>query len=214
MADIFKEVDEELRRDQAEKLWKKYGRYVIAVAALVVLAVAGLQLWRTYELDRRQELSDRYAAALELAADGDTTGALDVLGAISDASASGYPGLAALEQARLRAESGDTAGAIAIWDRIAADSSLGEGFRGAATLLSVLHQMDEGDPAELRGRLAPLAAEGRPYRASANELLAVLALRDGDRAGAQALYERIVDDPEAPAGLRNRAAQMLAAIKE
>lgn len=159
MADIFKEVDEELRRDQAAKLWKEYGRYIIAVAALVVLAVAGLQLWGAYDLDRRRELSDQYAAALEMAADGDTARALDALAAISDASASGYPGLAAFEQARLRAESGDTAGAIALWDRIAADGSLGEGFRDAATVLSVLHQIGEGDPAELRGRLAPLAAE-------------------------------------------------------
>ena len=49
MADIFREVEEELRRDRAEELWKKYGRYVIALAALVILAVGGVQGWRAYD---------------------------------------------------------------------------------------------------------------------------------------------------------------------
>lgn len=44
--------------------------------------------------------------------------------------------------------------------------------------------------------------------------MAVLALAEGDRAGAREFYAKVVDDPEAPAGLRERAAQMLAALEE
>ena len=91
---------------------------------------------------------------------------------------------------------------------------MGDGFRSAATLLSVLHQIDAGDPGSLRGRLEPLAAEGEPFRATARELLALLALREGDRAGARELYAKIADDRAAPSGLRQRATQMLAALKE
>lgn len=213
MADIFKEVDEELRRDQAAKLWKKYGGYILAAAAVVVLGMAGLQAWRYYDLSRRKEISDRFAAALYQVTAGNKTAGLEEFTGFADASASGYRGLAAFEQARMLADSGDAAGAIAIWDRIAADGAMGEGFRNTATLLSVLHQIDETDPATLRGRLEPLAVEGRPFRASANELLAVLSLREGDQATARDLYSKITDDRSAPAGLRARAAQMLAALK-
>ena len=38
MADVFDEVDEELRRDRAEKLWKKYGAYVMGAAVAIVVA--------------------------------------------------------------------------------------------------------------------------------------------------------------------------------
>ncbi len=214
MADIFKEVDEDLRRENLTKLWKKHGREVIGLAVAVVLGVAGVQGWRAYDLDRRGKLSDRYASALELAADGDTSAGLNALIDLSEADGGGYAGLAALEEARLRVASGDIGGAIAVWDRIAAESGLGEGFRGAATLLSVLHQIDTGDPGVLRGRLEPLAAAGAPFRATARELLALLALGEGDRAGARELYTKIADDREAPSGLRQRATQMLAALKE
>ena len=214
MADIFKEVDEDLRRENLTKLWKKHGREVIGLAVAIVLGVAGVQGWRAYDLDRRGKLSDRYAAALELAADGDTSAGLNALIDLSEADGGGYAGLAALEEARLRVASGDIGGAIAIWDRIAAESGLGEGFRSAATLFSVLAQFDAGDPGVLRARLEPLAAAGEPFRATARELLALLALNEGDRAGARELYTKIADDREAPSGLRQRATQMLAALKD
>lgn len=214
MADIFKEVDEDLRRENLEKVWKKYGRYFIGLAAMVVLAVAGVQGWRAYDLDQRGKLSDRFGAAIELTRGGETSAGLDAMIDMSDAGAAGYAGLAAFEEARLRAESGDTNGAIAVWDRIASDSGLGQGFSEAATLFSVLHQIDSGDAAILRGRLEPLAGDDKPFRATARELLAVIALGEGDIATARELYTQISDDREAPAGLRQRATQMLAAFGE
>lgn len=213
MADLFREVDEDLRRDNLEKIWKKYGKVFIAFFAAIVLAVGGIQAWRAYDQDRREGLSDRFATALATARGGDPAGAiaeLDDFGAPGDG---GYAGLAALERARLMAKSGDSDGAIAIWDSIAANSALGPGFRDIAVLISVLHRIDSGDPAALQARLEPLAGEAMAFRGSAWELMAVLALRGGDKAGAIKLYTKISDDREIPSGLRARAAQMLAALK-
>ncbi len=214
MADIFKEVDEDLRRDNLEKLWKKYGFQIMGLAAAVVLGVAGVQGWQAYDLDQRGKLSDRYGAARELAQGGETTAGLDAMIDLSEATGDSYAGLAAFEEARLRVESGDTGGAIALWDRIAEGSGLGPGFKEVATLFSILHQIDSGDPAALRARLQPLAADSQPFRSSARELLALIALGEGDTAAARDLYTKISDDREAPAGLRQRATQMLAALKE
>ena len=214
MADIFKEVDEDLRRDNLAKLWKKYGYQIIGLAAAVVLGVAGVQGWQAYDLNQRSQLSDRYGVARELAQGGETTAGLDAMIDLSEASGGGDAGLAAFEEARLRVESGDTGGAIALWDRIAEGSGLGPGFKEAATLFSILHQIDSGDPAALRARLEPLAADSQAFRSTARELLALIALGEGDAAAARALYTKISDDREAPAGLRQRATQMLAALKE
>ncbi len=62
--------------------------------------------------------------------------------------------------------------------------------------------------------MEPLAAAGEPFRATARELLALLALREGDRTDARALYTKIADDREAPSGLRQRATQMLTALED
>jgi len=70
MSDIFQEVEEDVRRERYEQLWKKYGNYMIAAAAVVVLAVGGYQAWKAYDLNQRQQISDRYQAAQALAVAG------------------------------------------------------------------------------------------------------------------------------------------------
>ena len=50
MADIFDEIDEELKKDKAQLLWARYGKFVIAAVAAVILAVGsaqGFKAWKT-----------------------------------------------------------------------------------------------------------------------------------------------------------------------
>jgi hypothetical protein len=212
VADIFQEVDEELRRDKAADWWKRNSLYVYAVAAAVVIGVAGYQGWRTYDLKLRGERAEAYAAAMQQLESGEEARARDALAALSDPAASGYPLLAALTRARLAAEAGDTGTAVRLWQEIARDSNAGEAVRQVAALYAVMHRMEGGDPAALRGELRPLAAPEAPYRYTALELLAALALRQGDSAGARTHLEQITDDPAAPAGSRSRAAELLASL--
>ncbi len=214
MADIFREVDEEVRKEKAAGLWRRYGSVVVAVGVLIVLGVAGFKGWNFYQAREHEKLSDAYAAAMSLAEAGESTEALNALAALAEPSGDGYPLLAALERARLLAEAGDVEAASAIWDEVAASEAAGAGFRGIATLLSVLHQLDSGDAEVLRARLEPLASEGNSFRPGALELMAALALRDGRKAEAAELYRAIADDLSAPSGLRARAAQMLTALGE
>ena len=46
VSDIFREVDEEVRREQLQKLWDRYQNLVIAALVLIILGVAG---WRGYD---------------------------------------------------------------------------------------------------------------------------------------------------------------------
>lgn len=211
MTDLFREIDEELRQDQLKRLWKRYGAYVVGLIVLIVAGIGGYQAWNTWDLDRRMEQSSQYAAALDQLRAGNRAEAESALAALAD-SGGGYGVLARFEQAGLRAESGDVAGAVALWDELARDGSAGTAFQGLATLLSVMHQIDSGEPGELEARLQPLTAAGNPFRPTALELTAVLALRAGDHARARELYTELADDRTAPAGLRTRAAQMLEAL--
>lgn len=213
MADIFKEVDEDLRRDQASKIWKKYGVYVIGAAVALVLATAAFQTWQWWDVKQRTQRSTSYAAAVELLEQGTSEEAVAAFGGLAKTDGS-YGTLAAFNQARLLAQAGDTTAAVEIWERLAASTAAGPAFQGAAALLSVMHQIDSGDPTALEARLQSLAAEDSGFRPVALELTAVLAVRQGNRARARELYAQLADDRTAPAGLRARASQMLAALEQ
>ncbi|MDX1401151.1 MAG: tetratricopeptide repeat protein [Kiloniellales bacterium] len=214
MADIFKEVEEEVRRDKALELWRKFGPLAIGVAAVVVVGVAGYKGWTYFQQRQIEEQSNSFAQAIELLDAGETEQASAALAELSDPNGSGYPLLAAFEQARLLAEGGDVAGAVEIWDAIALSEPAGAGFRGTATVLSVLHQLEDSDPQALRAKLEPLSGQGEVFRPSALELLAELALREGDKQEAIRLYQELADELSAPPGMRARAAQMLEALKD
>ncbi len=213
MADIFKEVDEELKRDRASELAKKYGPYFIGFALAIVLGTLGYNLWQDWDLERRSEQSNLYAAALSLAGDGDNAAALAAFAELGEPDGS-YGTLAAFQRAELLAEEGRRDEALAIWASLAVSEAAGPALQGAARLFFVMHQIDDGDPGELRAMLEPLFAAGNGFRPLAMELDAILALREGDREKARQLYTEIADNLTAPPGLRSRAAQVLASLGE
>ena len=63
MSDIFREVEEDVRKERLEKLWKAYGDYAIALVALIILAVAGYELWLRYENSQRAKASAEFVTA-------------------------------------------------------------------------------------------------------------------------------------------------------
>jgi hypothetical protein len=211
VSDIFREIDEELRRDNLLKLWSRYGRYIIAIAVLVLVIAGGIMAWRDHQLSERRAQSARYASALSLAGEGKDADAAKVFAAVAQ-EGGGYATLASFEEAELRSKSGDRKGAVAAYDRIAADGSLDPAFRDMAMLLSVMHGMPDADPHAIIDRLAPLTAADNPWRPTALELTATARLEAGDKAGALELYKSIADDLTAPQGLRARAAEMAAAL--
>src|SRR5215831_20697299 len=83
VSDIFREIDEELRRDNLLKLWSRYGRYVIAAAVFVLLVAGAIVAWRDHQLSERRGQSTRYASALALARDAKEADAVKVFGAIA-----------------------------------------------------------------------------------------------------------------------------------
>jgi hypothetical protein len=212
VADIFKEVEEDLRRDKAADWWKRNSLYIYAAAAVVVIGVAGYQGWRAYDENLRAEQSDSYAEALRLVGSGETERARQSLAALADPTDDGYALLAALTQARLAAEADDTAAAEEIWQALAENGDASPALSDLGALFSVMRRMNDGDPATLRGELRPLAAGEAPYRFTALELLAALALREGDTAAARTHLTQITDDPAAPASSRSRAAELLASL--
>lgn len=209
MGDIFEEVDEEVRRDRFNQVWKDYGRYFIAAAVALVLGTSASVGWREYNTQRQQSDSDQFTAAMALAADGHQQEAAAAFAALSSEAQAGYALFARFREADALKEAGDVAAAIQAFENIADDSGIDPLYRDLASLLSVMHSMDSGEPEELRGRIAALMTPSGVWRHSARELSGALALRVGDRELAKTEFQVLADDLEAPPGARARATELL-----
>ncbi len=214
MGDIFREIDEELKQENYLRLWKKYGSRVMTGVAVVLLLVAAYYGWQRYQENQRLSASNRYSEAQALVAGGKHEQAAAVFAALADNGPGSYRTLARLQRAALRADGGDVAGAVEIYDNVAADDSVDPALRHAATILSVLNSLDlpKIDRAKLDAKLAALDTPTGPWRFSARELKALLALKAGDAKAAKDLYRQLADNADAPQSMRARAAEMLAVL--
>ncbi|HYM32263.1 MAG TPA: tetratricopeptide repeat protein [Candidatus Cybelea sp.] len=210
--DIIREIDEEVRRDQYLKLVKRYAPQLTAAAIVILLVAGGFLGWREYRQQQAVREGEQFAAALNLLRDGKAKDAAAAFGLLANDGSTGYGALAAFESAAAKWQSGDAKGAIADYDRMAADGGVEKRYRDLAGLLAVLHLMDTAPPDELDRRLAPLSAPDCTWRYSALELGALVRLKAGDLEAARKAFTQLSDDPAAPTGVRGRATEMLAAL--
>ncbi len=206
MSDIFQEVDEELRRDKAQQIWRRHGRWILGAAILLVLGVAGYQFWKIYTLHRQEAAGAAYVAAYE-AALADPAKAGDFLGPIATAD-SGYGQLAKLDLAGLALKAGDKEKAVALFAAASEDPGLLPPLRDLARILAAYVELDLGKNEAAAARIADLAAPGQAYRPAALEISALAAFAAGDKEKARTLYEelaKLAAEPGAPANLAERA---------
>jgi len=207
MADIFDEINEDLKRDQMQNLWARYGKYVIVAVSVVVIGVGARQGYNVWQDRQATEAATIYHQALK--AD-DTVTALT---AQLDALSPGYAMLAQFRIAASQAENGDYAAAEASYLALSKSPDLAALYQEAALLLSVMNAPESRSIDELVGRLADLETRAGPWQSMALEQAAGLALRSGDRNAAMAKYETLAGLSDIPAGVRQRARQMLQILK-
>ncbi|MBN9061897.1 MAG: hypothetical protein BGP06_11855 [Rhizobiales bacterium 65-9] len=211
MSDIFREIDEDMRRERMGKLWQKYGSWVVAAAILIVVAVAG---WRGYEYWRNrqaQAAGAQFEKALELARENKDAESEKAFAAIAADAPGGYRILARLRGASETAKLDPDKG-VEAWKAIAADAGVGAVIQDLARLRAGYIQIDKVAYAELSKDLESLTGAGNAWRNEARELLGVSALKAGDSAEAGKWLDQIVSDRDAPAALRKRAEDYLGLV--
>ena len=211
MADIFHEVDEEVRREQLKKLWDRYSIYLIALAVLIV---AGMAAWRGYDYwvaKKAAAAGAEFEAAIALNEEGKRAEAEAAFAKVAAEAPAGYRVLARMRAAGALAQS-KPADAVKAYDEISADASLGTIWQDLAAVRAGLLLVDTAPLADMRRRLDLVAEPTRSFRHTARELLALSAWRNHDVSAARKYIDMIAGDAESPIGVRARADVLSALI--
>ena len=212
MSDIFQEVDEEVRREQLKKLWERYGVFVIAACVLLVVAVGGWRIYEWSEAKKAAEASSAFQAAVALSAEGKNKEAEEAFAKLASSGTASYRMLAKFREAA-EVVRRDPNAAVAIYDQLAADSSLGRVLQDLAALRAGTILVDTAPYGDIVKRLEPLAAPDRTFRHSARIALALAAWRAKDTTAMRKWSDMTLADPETPSGTRGQI-QMLLALSE
>lgn len=211
MSDIFREVDQELRRDNASALWSKYGVYVIGTAVGIVALTAASVGWQSWQQSTAEDASAAYEA-LQVTLAEQTPQQMAAAYADFEAGNAGYKMLVGFKEAAALTQSGKTDEAVTAYERVAADASVGNVMRQLAVIKAAILVLTDASDADMRARLLPLTDVGSPWRNPARELLGLSAYKAGEFDVAATLFDEIVRDKGAAPGLRDRAHIMQALL--
>ncbi len=219
MVDIFDEISDDLRAEQAAKLLRRYGALLVLAAVLVLIGVGAQQFWQNYQKRQNDAAATKYLAItgqIDTQASTITNAqrqadAQQLTGFAANAPA-GYRSISRLRAAGLYADAGQIDQADALWDKVSADNGADMLLRQLADLLWAQHALGTAPDVAVAARLQPLTGPENIFHGLAQETQALLYLHEGKQDQAKALFSQIASDPSAPEGVRNRADGLLAQL--
>lgn len=209
---IFNEVEEDLRSDRMQNLWRQYGMWVLGAGVLIVALVGLNEGWRWYQNDIAAKSSSQFYSAFDTLDEGDVAGAQEQLNLAISTGSGQYPVLAQFAQAAILAENEQVDEAITAYDALATTQSHPR-LRELALMLAASLLVDQGDVAGIQARVGGLITPDNPLRNASRELLALGQYAAGDLDASRATFSQIVDDPTATLDLLRRVQLFVAQLE-
>ncbi|MEO6300468.1 MAG: hypothetical protein ABIV25_03875 [Paracoccaceae bacterium] len=199
------EVTDAVRRDRLFAAFRKYGWIGIVIVVLIVGGAAVREWQKSTAATRAQSFGDAALVALDKTASADRNTALAAIPADGDQKA-------VLDLLIAADPTGDKAASLASLDRLAADTTQPQVYRDLAVLRRVALAGTDQPLADRRTALQGVAIPGRPFRTLAEEQLAYLLIEEGKKPEALTALLALVQDQEAPRGMRQRLGLVITAL--
>lgn len=209
---LLREVDEELRREQMQKIWERYNGLILGVAATIVLAVGGYKFMQSRQITAAETAGADFTAALKLSDDKKADEALKAFEKIAQSGPSGYAALAKMHLASAHLKAGRSAEALTAYESLAKDEQADELLKSFAKLQAASLRLGDADWTEIQNRLTPLAGDSGAFKTSARELLGLSAFKAAKLDEARKYLEPLLIDPEASRAIQDRVRIVMAQI--
>jgi hypothetical protein len=205
---FFREVDEDLRRDQMNAFVKKYAVWIGLGVFLFLAAVGGWMYWKEQQREAVRHQAEELSKIFADIAGGQTAKVPQQLAPLEKADNDLVRASATLTQAAVALESNDRKTALSKYRELANDDGLPEPYRNLGLLRATALEFDSIKAEEVISRLEPLARAGEPWFGSAGEMTAMAYLKLGKKDQAGKMFAAIAADQGVPDTLRSRAAQI------
>ncbi|MCL2017987.1 MAG: tetratricopeptide repeat protein [Alphaproteobacteria bacterium] len=201
---LYREVNEEIRAQQAYDFVRKHARILIAIAATAMIIVISVQLVKRYNAKTLLESAAAYESAVIMMESGNPRAAAEALSRTASRSSGGMADLSLFSAAKIDLQTGDTMGGIAKLEKLAKDGSTRD-FRDIATLNLATLKAGDMTPKEFEQFTASLQTKRSPFYYTGLLLVAQKYIAADDTETARIWLDRITSDRDAPIGIAAQA---------
>jgi hypothetical protein len=208
---FIREVDEDLKNESMKKLWDKYGLFITICVVVALSLAVSYESIKAWYIKRAENWSDTYAVALNLQNQGKYDESLAALNVIIDGKFGAFADLAKMQQVNVLSDQGKEEEAIIALSTIANDKDFNKQLRDLAIIKLASHKLDTATSEEIKNILEPIASDNAWY-GTAQEMLAIVAVRDGNIEEAKNIYQSLLDNTSVSDELKNRGRDILSVL--
>ena len=211
---LLREVVEDVKNEQLQQMWNKYGLYIIIGIALILTATISFESIKAWREKKSQELSNTYSLAMSLQNQGRLDESLELYSSLAQKNSGIYDDLAKIQIANIYMEQDKKNDALDILTAMTDSSDTIDQMKKVATLKLVSYKLDDNKTStnEITKLLSSISdAENSDI---VKELTAMLYIREHDTDKAIAEYQKIITSQSAPEALKYRALDMINLLSE
>lgn len=209
---FYREVDEELRREQLSSFWRRYGKALVAGIIVLLLAFGGYLYWQHREAEKAGAHAEALNAAFDDLQAGRLKEAAPRLEMLAKEGSPGYRAAALLSKADIALSEGKDKEAIAGFKAISENEDFAAPYRELALIRWTAAEFDTLQPQQVVDRLKGLAVAGNPWFGSAGEMVAIAHMKQNKPELAGPIFAAMAKDEQLPETIRSRAIQMASSL--
>ena len=201
MANIFREVDEDIRKERYINLFRKYGVYVIAIIVIIVGTLAGIQFYSGYQVNKNEMLFAEYINIIENNSD-------DTLEKLSDSGNTSnlfLNGMYLLKRSDLLVASGQIDQATLLLSEAIENNNLNKIHNDVAIYKLLMINIETLSIEEIKSYQNKLISEVDAFYLT-EELIAIKFLIEGQKEDAIKKFSELSNNNSVPIEIKNRSA--------
>lgn len=194
MSELYREIEEDVRREQAEQLWRRFGKLAVVISISVVLGTALGVVYQHYRDGRNAAYAARFIDGIDRLNREDYKGAVDVFGKLAEDGNASYYAMSMLRKGFAQKASGDAAGAAKTYKELSEHDPV---FGALAGLLN----------ADSKTPVVP--DRDSPFYYTQSEWKGWQLVEQGKTDEAVALFVQVIKDKQAPPTMRQRLTEVV-----
>lgn len=209
---FLREVDEAVRHDELESFFARYGKPLLVLIVVGLIAFGGYLFWNHRQTQEHERDAETFVQALDSVKRGNLDEAKAKLQSVAGDGSAGSAAAARLMLAGIAIEQNRKPDALRLYGEVARDEKAPQPLRDLATIREVGANFDAMKPQDVVDRLKPYAAPGNAWFGVAGELVGMAYLKMGQQDRAAPLFAAIAKDEGVNPGLRSRSRQLAAVL--
>ena len=212
-------IEEEIRDENWQRMWKKYGKLIVYTTSVVLISVAVYNMWQRQDLADREAISAKFSLIQNAIMSGDETTVLSQIRGIASTSKKNYATLAKFEYAALLRKKQQPE-ALAEYKAIYEDPKVDHTLRSLAYIFYVSSAIDLMSAKEIAENIDNFIDAlqknhvGKNWDLLAKETLAFCYIKKGDNKMAKETLKNLAKTTGIPANMAERTNILLNSLEE